>query len=86
VSAIHLTDSISNPPNQTVHIIMVAFAFLRTSFFLISLLAPAALAAPAADKTTLTPFGERPVGDVYTVPEGVLSDTRTKRPELTLIF
>lgn len=51
---------------------MVAIALLRASLFLVSLLAPA-LAAPAADKTVLTPYGERPVGDVHALPEGVLS-------------
>lgn len=53
---------------------MVAFALLRASLFLVPLFAPAALAAPGAAKTVLTPFGERPVEDVHAVPEGVLSN------------
>jgi hypothetical protein len=64
--------SVSNTPNQPFHITMVAFALLRASFFVVGLLAPAALAVPAADKTALTPFGERPAGDVHAVPEGVI--------------
>ena len=48
---------------------MVAFPLLCASLVLSGLFPPIALAAPAT-KTVLTPFGERPIGDVHAVPEG----------------
>ena len=47
---------------------MVAFSLLCASLVLSGLFPLMALAAPT--KTVLTPFGERPVGDVHAVPEG----------------
>ena len=52
---------------------MVAFTLLRASLLLVGLLAPVTLAAPTANKTVVTPYGDRPVGDVHAVPEGVPS-------------
>lgn len=49
---------------------MVASILLRASLVLVGLLAPSALAVPAAT-TVLTPYGLRPIANVHQVPEGV---------------
>jgi hypothetical protein len=73
--------TIADTLNQTIR--MVAFASLRASLVLVGLLAPVVLAAPASTKTVLTPFGERPIDDVYAVPEGnVPSGMRAKNTKL----
>lgn len=50
---------------------MVASIMLRASLVLVGLLAPSALAVPAAT-TVLTPYGLRPIANVHQVPEGML--------------
>jgi len=54
---------------RTIRTIMVAFALLRVSLVLASVLAPAALATPTP--TVLTPFGEYPANNVHAVPKGM---------------
>jgi hypothetical protein len=65
---------------------MIAFALLHASLVLVSLLAPATFAAPAATKTVLTPVGHRPAENVHAVPEGMSFNMKAKRPELTFLF
>lgn len=54
---------------------MVAFGLFHASLVFVGLLAPAALGAPTANKTVITPFGEHPVANVHTVPEGKFHST-----------